>query len=39
MGLNAGFLALCVNFIVTFIVSSVTPVQPDGFETAGSCPP
>jgi solute:Na+ symporter, SSS family len=39
MGLNAGFLALCANFIVTFIVSLVTPTQPDGFEAAGSCPP
>jgi hypothetical protein len=39
MELNAGFLALCANFIVTFIVSLVTPVQPDGFDATGSCPP
>jgi SSS family solute:Na+ symporter len=39
MGLNAGFLALCVNFIVTFIVSLVTPAQTDGFESVSACPP
>jgi solute:Na+ symporter, SSS family len=38
-GLNAGFLALCINFIVTFLVSLITPAQPDGFEATGACPP
>ena len=31
-GLNAGFIALCVNFAVTAIVSLVTRVQASGFE-------
>jgi solute:Na+ symporter, SSS family len=31
-GLNAGFVALCVNFAVTVGVSAVTPVQASGFE-------
>jgi solute:Na+ symporter, SSS family len=31
-GLNAGFIALCVNFAVTAIVSLVTRVQVSGFE-------
>ena len=30
-GLNAGFIALCLNAAVTAIVSLVTPVQLDGF--------
>ena len=31
-GLNAGFVALSVNFAVTVGVSAVTPVQASGFE-------
>jgi len=31
-GLNAGFIALCVNFAVTAIVSLVTRVQASGLE-------
>ena len=34
-GLNAGFIALCVNFAVTAIVSLVTRVQASGFEDGG----
>jgi solute:Na+ symporter, SSS family len=30
LGLNAGFLALCANFVVTGIVSVVTPPQTNG---------
>jgi SSS family solute:Na+ symporter len=30
LGLNAGFLALCANFVVTCIVSVVTPPQTNG---------
>jgi SSS family solute:Na+ symporter len=30
-GLNAGFFALCVNFIVTGVVSLLSPFQPSGF--------
>jgi SSS family solute:Na+ symporter len=33
MGMNAGFVALCLNFAVTLSVSLVTPNQPDGFES------
>jgi SSS family solute:Na+ symporter len=32
VGINAGFFALCLNFVVTAIVSSVTRFQPSGFE-------
>lgn len=32
-GLNAGFLALCVNFAVVGVVSLVTSAGPSGFET------
>jgi len=32
LGLNAGFVALCINVGVTVIASVVTPVQPSGFE-------
>jgi SSS family solute:Na+ symporter len=31
MGINAGFFALCLNFLVTVGVSSVTRFQPSGF--------
>jgi solute:Na+ symporter, SSS family len=31
-GLNAGFVALCVNVAVTVVASVVTPAQEDGFE-------
>ena len=31
-GLNAGFVALCVNTAVTVTASLCTPAQPDGFE-------
>ena len=32
MGLNAGFIALCINFAVTGVVSLLTPVRVRGFE-------
>ena len=32
MGLNAGFVALFVNFLVTALVSLLTPVSPNPFE-------
>ena len=32
MGLNAGFFALCINFVVTTLVSLLTPVRPNPFE-------
>jgi len=32
MGLNAGFLALCANFVVAGVVSLLTPAQGSGFE-------
>ena len=32
MGINAGFLALCVNFVVTVAVSLVTTPRTNGFE-------
>jgi len=35
-GLNAGFIALGLNFVVTAIVSVLTPVQASGFEDVGS---
>ncbi len=31
-GLNAGFIALCLNFAVTWLVSLLTPVRVAGFE-------
>lgn len=37
LGLNAGFLALCLNFAVTGFVTLLTPAQANGFEeVAGS---
>lgn len=33
LGVNAGFIALCVNFVVTVVASLMTPAQPNGFET------
>lgn len=33
-GLNAGFLGLCVNFIVTVVFSLLSPFQPSGFDEA-----
>ena len=32
MGLNAGFIALCVNFAITGMVSLLTASQPSGFD-------
>src|SRR5271157_515081 len=32
LGLNAGFVALCINIVITVIASILTPVQPSGFE-------
>jgi SSS family solute:Na+ symporter len=32
MGLHAGFFALCVNFVITTVVSLLTPVRPNPFE-------
>jgi solute:Na+ symporter, SSS family len=32
-GVNAGFIALCINFAVTFLVSSLTPVSPSPFDS------
>jgi hypothetical protein len=31
-GLNAGFIALCLNLIVTTVVSATTAAEPDRFE-------
>ena len=36
LGLNAGFVALCVNVVVTVATSVLTPAQRDGFEDPGS---
>ena len=32
LGLNPGFFALCINFVITLGVSVVSPVQASGFE-------
>jgi solute:Na+ symporter, SSS family len=32
MGLNAGFIGLCVNFAITGVVSLLTPIQPAAFD-------
>jgi solute:Na+ symporter, SSS family len=32
VGLNAGFVALCVNFVVTYVLSVLSPFQRSGFE-------
>jgi hypothetical protein len=32
MGINAGFVALCVNFVVTLLVSLMTPAEANRFE-------
>ena len=32
LGVNAGFVALCVNFVATVVASLMTPAQPNGFE-------
>jgi solute:Na+ symporter, SSS family len=32
VGLNAGFVALCVNFVVTLILSVLSPFERNGFE-------
>jgi solute:Na+ symporter, SSS family len=32
MGVNAGFFALCINFLFTVVVSFLTPSEPSGFE-------
>jgi hypothetical protein len=32
MGVNAGFIALCCNFVVTRVVSLLTTVHVSGFE-------
>jgi Na+/proline symporter len=32
IGLNAGFFALCVNFVVTTLVSLLTPARANPFE-------
>jgi SSS family solute:Na+ symporter len=32
LGINAGFFALCVNFVVTIIVSLLTPAEANRFE-------
>ena len=36
LGLNVGFVALCINLVVTLATSFVTPVQRNGFEDPGS---
>jgi SSS family solute:Na+ symporter len=36
IGLNAGFVALCVNAVVTVAASVLTPAQQDGFNQPGS---
>ena len=39
-GLNAGFVALCVNFVIAVLVSLATPARPSGFEEpAGAAMP
>ena len=35
-GLNAGFVALCLNFLVVGVVSLLTPKQASGFEQASA---
>jgi hypothetical protein len=32
IGLNAGFVALCVNVAVTVVASVLTPAQQNGFQ-------
>jgi len=32
LGINAGFFSLCVNFVITVLVSLVTPAQRSGFD-------
>jgi SSS family solute:Na+ symporter len=32
LGLNAGFIALCTNLVITIAISLVTPEQRNGFE-------
>ena len=32
LGLNAGFCALCINFVVTSVLSLLSPIQRSGFE-------
>jgi SSS family solute:Na+ symporter len=36
IGLNAGFVALCLNVLVTVVASVLTPAQQDGFDEPGS---
>lgn len=36
VGLNAGFVALCVNFVVTAVLSLLSPFQRSGFEGGAS---
>ena len=38
-GLNAGFVALCLNFTVTVLVCLLTPARKNGFEAAGEPAP
>jgi SSS family solute:Na+ symporter len=35
-GLNAGFVALCLNFLIVGVVSLLTPKQASGFEHASA---
>ncbi len=35
LGVNAGFVALCINFSVTLVVSKTTPAQPNGLVLEG----
>jgi hypothetical protein len=35
IGLNAGFVALCVNAVVTVVAIVLTPAQQDGFNEPG----
>jgi len=35
-GLNAGFIALCFNFVITAVVSLITPTEANGLEKIGS---
>jgi solute:Na+ symporter, SSS family len=37
LGMNAGFIALCVNLAVTFIVSLLTAAQPNPFAELDNC--
>jgi solute:Na+ symporter, SSS family len=37
MGLNAGFLALCVNFTLVAAISVLTPAEISGFDAAPGC--